>query len=250
MEKRLVEFHPSLVIAHCVEGKEKGKLFLSVYDSGYFMKAYVDSANLPGGNPSHKKGDRSPLDCFIREITEEYNPEFQGPNHDALVFGQKVDWALPEDITPVKDALLAAKPWEDFYVIFSKQITNENKNGDPAARGLHSVFYSHMPSEVIEIVRRKREIGKVFSSEGNCDIFTLDSLLNSELKEFAVAHAAAPILNKYFDVKIPFPDGIITESLGATMRKSYSYYQNDFSYSREMPKPGKPSFHEAVFGLK
>ena len=146
-EKKLVTFHPSVTIAHCNEGKQKGKILMAVYDTGYRMKAYHGSANPIGGNPSYSKGDRSPTNTIHREVIEEYNPQFQGPNHDALVFGQKVNWASPQDIQFIRDSLLQnIEPWRDFYVRFLQQIKHGDGLGDPAGDGLYSVFDSQVSS--------------------------------------------------------------------------------------------------------
>ena len=251
MSKKIskLEFHPSVTIAYCEEGSKKGTLLTAIYDSGYRMKAYVGSANPIGGNPSRKKGDRNPQGTIVREISEEYDPAFQGPNHDALVFGQKVDWALPEDIRLVSGSLVnKIQSWRDFYVEFRGQIKKGDLLGDPAGCGIYSVFLSSIPSEIIECVERNIAQGKTLSNEGNIGVFYLDKLIKNELGEFSVAHAAAPIFNEYFGVKIPFPEEVVVESLKTAPRILFTDYLNDFEYSKTRPNSGKPSFHEVVFG--
>lgn len=249
-EKKLVAFHPSVTIAHCIEGNQRGKLLLAVYDAGYRMKAYIGSANPIGGNPSNVKGDKSTQDTIHREVSEEYNPDFQGPEHNALVFGQKVDWASPRDIELVRNSLLARiQPWKDFYVRFSQQIKKDDKLGDCAGDWLYSVFYSQISSDAVECAQENISRNKTLSNEGFVGIFTLDDLVKSELGEFAVAHAAAPMINLfYFDCNIPYPQDVHVEPLSEPIRKSFRDYLEDFKYSTEEPKPGKPSFSEIVFG--
>lgn len=245
-EKRKLEFHPSVTFAYSEEAK---KFLMSVYDDGYRMKAYVGSANPIGGNPSFDKGDRGPEDTLLREIKAEYDPDFQGPNGDTLVFGQKVSWASPFDIKMIRTILVnESHPWEDFYVNFSNQILNNGKNGDPPGTGLYSVYYAEIPIELIEIVSFNLRNKKTISNEGGCGVFSLDDLVKSELGEFSIAHAATPMFNKLFDVKVPFPKEVIVESLGHKPGPSFKDYLNDFEYSRESPKPGRPSFHDVIFG--
>ena len=248
-EKKLVEFHPSVTIAYCDKGKNSGKLLMAVYDSGYRMKAYVGSANPIGGNPSYVGWDINPKDTLVREISEEYNPNFQGPNHDSLVFGQKVDWASPKDIQIIRDSLLnQTNSWQDFYINFSEQIKNGEKLGDPQGTGIYSVFYSLVGDDAIECAEENILKNKTLSNEGNLGVFTLDDLINRELGKFSVAHAAAPILNKYFGVLIPYPEELKIESMQTQPRNSFQDYLEDFKYSDVKPKPDKPSFRETVFG--
>lgn len=247
-EKKLVTFHPSVTIAHCNEGHQNGKLLMAVYDEGYRMKVYNGSANPIGGNPSNRKGDKRPYDTIYREISEEYDPKFQGPNNDALVFGQKVNWASSRDIELVRDSLLhGIQPWKDFYVRFMQQIKKGDKLGDPSGDGIYSVFCSQISPDVVECVQEN--ITKTLSNEGFVRIFTLDDLIKSELGEFAVAHAAAPMINLYFDCNIPYPQAIHAEPLSRPIRKSFRDYLEDFRYSTEKPKLDRPCFNEIVFGI-
>lgn len=249
MPRKIIEFHPSVVLAHTPD--ESPLVVMSVYDTGYRMKAYNGSANPPGGNPSFGKGDRSPEDTLRREISEEFDPGFQGPKSDALVFGQRVVWACPTDIQAVRNALSDIKPVGDFYVEFAHQIMRNENKGDSKGTGLYSVYSAIISQDVIEKVRQSVRNGKTISTEGNLNVFSLDDLIKSELGEFAIAHAATPIFNYFFGTHISYPAGVHATPLLSLspLRKSFQDYESgEFEYSREKPSPDKPSFHESVLG--
>ena len=220
MTRITLDAHPSVVIAPC---EALGKLLMAVYDGTYPQVSYRFSANNIGGNPSPKDG--SPRNVLLREIEEEYDS-----NHkEKTQFGETVLWAPSDDIELIRNQLLQnAIPYGDFYVKATQFPTDPTTKNYSA---IFSAFYAKVGKEVIEAAESNLRRCRRLSPEGLTGIFTLDELANDFVKgELSTAHATAPILNHYFDSRIPFPKQLKAEHIGQ-VRDSFSDYSTEFQYS-------------------
>ena len=222
----ILEAHPSVVIAHC---PVRNRLLMAVYDAGYPQVSYRFSANNIGGNPGPRDGN--PKNVLLREIHEEYNP-----NHgEKTEFGETVLWAPSEEIFLVNQALTRqAVPYQDFFV---KAV---QLPGDPTTKNcggaIFSTFYSQVGEDIIEIVESNLRRCRRLSCEGLTGIFSIDELANDPVRgNLSTAHATAPILNHYFNSRIPFPSELRAEPIGQ-VRDSFSDYLSEFHYSGKIAK--------------
>lgn len=249
MEKKLVQAHPSLVIAYC---SKLGKVLTAVYSSSYRRGKgpYPLSANLIGGNPDINNREKAPIDVLIREISEEYNPDFQKNNPDTNEFGERVAWATPEDILAVRDSLLKnLEYYQDFYAE-----AEHFMEGTASYKGLGSCWYSEIPQEVIELVEANLRRQKTLTPEGLTGVFTLDELVNDPRGKLSTAHFTAPVLNYRFGINIPYPKEHFRAYAIGEPWGSYRDYLCDFEYDKTKrqnpndPTKMEPSFYETVFG--
>lgn len=225
MAKITLDAHPSVVVAYA---GTKGKLLMAVYDGGYPQVSYRFSANNIGGNPSPNDG--SPNAVLTKEVREEYNP-LHGEKTD---FGETVLWAPKEDISLIQDSLLKnILPFQDFLVS-AKQLPNDPTTKNYTA--VYSAFYTVLPTEVIEAAESNLRRCRRLSPEGLTGVFTLDELANDPVKgDLSTAHATAPILNRFFGSKIPYPSQLTAEPIGQ-VRDSFRDYLTDFEYADKIAK--------------
>ena len=246
MKNPIIEAHPALTIAYCPENK---KLLLAVYDAGYRggKGPYPTKPNCIGGNPPP---GNNPLEVLVREISEEYKPEFQIKNPRTNKFGQTVNWATPKDISLVRDGLLHnLQPFQDFLVD-----SISFGEGTVTYSAIYSYFHNQISKEVIECVESNLRRQKTLTPEGLTGVYTIDELVNDARGKFSTAHITAHALNKYFDSNIPHPSEIQANPLGEP-RKSFREYLSDFEYSKEQkpnhnnPEKKDPSFYDILFNF-
>ncbi len=250
-EKRIIEAQPSLVIAYCEKGN---KVLTSVYDAGYRKgkSPYVLTPNIIGGNPDLKYVKNGPLEVLVREINEEFDPEFQIEHPDTNQFRQRVAWATPEDIGVVRNALFEGiEPYQDFFVD-----AQSFREGTATYKAIYSYFFSNISPEVIDVVESNLRRQKSLSPEGLVGVFTLEELEKDPRGMFGTAHITAPALNHCFETNIPYPEEYLRVSVEGIPRESYTGYLLDFEYSKVRkpnhndPSKEDPSFHEVIFGVE
>jgi hypothetical protein len=216
--KKILDAHPSVTIAYC----NNGKLLMSVYDAGYPQVSYRFSANNIGGNPSKK--DVSPAATLIREVSEEFSPEHKEKTN----FNETVLWAEKSDIELIRKSLIKSVLYQDFLVNV-KQLPNDTTTKSGYA--IFSAFEVEIPIEVMEIAESNIRRCRRLCTEGLTGVFTLDELANDPIKgNLSTAHATAPILNDFFNSKIPYPSEIKASPRG-NVRDFYDDYLNEFEYS-------------------
>lgn len=221
---RKVDFHPSVLIVSSSESKE---FLFGSYDMTYPLVPFRGAVNFIGGNPIN--ADNSPLDCLVREIKEEFDPN---PNERDLRFDKRL-LASPEDIIEVRDALLsfgADSAHADFY--FHGLHFRRNKDeGDcleaSVYRAIFTTYALTLPQLIFENVRKQIHDGKRMMSEGILAIRTLDQLCMG--KEFSAAHGTPLILGAYTGAKITPLTGTWARKIGKP-RDSYDLYAPDFNH--------------------
>jgi len=222
MTKKIIDAHPSVIIAYCKEAK---KFLMNEYDSGYSKKTYRLSANLIGGNP--EPADFGPENVLIKELSEEIDPNH--PDEKKRV--GKVLWADSENIRSIRNFLLREiKPFQDFYIEIG-----EIPDGNLPHKGIYSVFYAEIPEAAVKIVENSTKNLENLTTEGNLRVFNYDELRFSPRKEFSTAHATAPIINYKFGLNIPYPSAVHIEAIG-NPKRFYSEYLTDFEYNTEKLK--------------
>jgi len=248
-EKVLVEAHPSVAIVYCATNPLN--LLMAVYDEGYRggKGPYPLAANLIGGNPDIKHNDKSPLEVLVREVEEEFDPNFQKQHPHTNQFNQEVVWAHPNDIGFIQRHILGnLAPLQDFYVQ-----AQEFGLGTASYSAIYSAFLSGISKHAFDIARSNLANGKTLTTEGLSGIFSLVQLEQDPREEFATAHATAPIINYFLNSGIPYPEQIQATPIGEP-RNTFQEYLRDFEYSRQVkpnhnnPQKLDPSFHETVFG--
>jgi len=198
-EKVLVEAHPSVAIVYSKSNPLN--LLMSVYDERYRggKGPYPLAANLIGGNPDIRHNDKSPLEVLVREIQEEFNPDFQKQHPHTNQFNQEVVWAPAEDIGFIQRHILGSlTPLQDFYVQ-----AQEFGPGTASYSAIYSAFVSGISKQAFDMAKSNLADGKTLTTEGLSGVFTLEQLEQDPRGEFATAHASAPIINYFLNSGIP-----------------------------------------------
>ena len=248
VRKRIVENHASLVIAHNLT---KDKFLFSVYDSTYNkgIGPYPLTASIIGGDAEIEENGKSPLEVILREVNEEFDPDFQNEHPSTNDYGQRVAWANSGDIRLVKDDLIEGiNPLMDFYVQ-----AEHFSEGTFVYKGIFSYFSTILTEKTFDIINSNLRRQKSLVTEGLVGIFSLSELENDPRGPFSTAHPTAPVLNYLFNTAIPYPEQIKASPIGIP-KKSFTDYLNDFTYSKESrlnhlnPTIIKSSIHEILFG--
>jgi len=215
MEKTILNHHASTVLAKC---EETGEFLLGKYDGGYpgKNKHWIGRVKLLGGNYFFGKNDEnSPLATVSREISEEFSGRKAAEEEMASI--QEHNFASKKEIQLVREALLNAKPFQDYFL-----------HQPPTADVIQSVYKINLTKDIMGIIKENLNLGKSLTNEGSLAIHTLDDLVAGN----PLAQGITGLVIGYSEGKVMphcFKDLFTFAPIGMP-KESYAMYSDNFEY--------------------
>ena len=230
LNKKLVNHHAGNIL---IESENTGEFLCNIYDNTHPIELYRGRLNFLGGGKN--KEDISPLKTVKREIYEEFSLSKNKTFDSATIQDSgKGNYKLPkiskmaslEDIEKVKKSILEnIVPYQDFLITLNP-IPNGPKIQNPNA--LFSVFYSKVPKEIFEIIKRNINSNNSLVNDGFLKIVTKKELIFGNP---LTSWACGGVFQYHLNEKIPNPEKTKIKPIGKP-KKLYSEYLDEFDYIR------------------
>jgi len=169
MEKTILNHHAGTVLAVCDSTKE---FLLGQYDAGYpgRNKHWIGRVKFLGGNYFFgKDNDKSPLETYSREVSEEFSGKQASAEEMSAL--QEHKFASLAEVEFVRAALLSVEPFQDYFLHYK-----DSKDNSPVYV-IQSVFKASISKEVMDVVNHNSSEGKSLTNEGFLAIKTKDELV-------------------------------------------------------------------------